>query len=209
MRAEQSNDIKLKTIYILKGEIMTKTKKQINLARLIFDAYPHSDLLPINPEQDCRNLQTLLAKVTKENIGDSLFKFIVVEIVEGGESTLDGAIRVMERTREDLEAVLQALQARGTCLCTCEDYCKAAEYLAEQGRKIFTGPMKGGLWNARCMDACILSKKEDDKAAYEFLLTFGDKYAQQLSESQKLLWQETKDKAAAMFKTAESGGNKP
>ncbi|MCX5635427.1 MAG: hypothetical protein NTW55_06295 [Planctomycetota bacterium] len=90
---------------------MTKAKKQINIARIIYDAYPHSDLLPIDPEQDCRNLQTLLSKVTGENIGDGLFKFIVVEIVEGGESTIAGAIRVMERAREDVEAVLQALHA--------------------------------------------------------------------------------------------------
>jgi len=91
---------------------MTKTKKQINIARLIYDAYPNSDLLPIDPEQDCRNLQTLLAKVTNENIGDSLFKFIVVEVVEGGESDLDGAIRVMERAKEDLESVLRALNTQ-------------------------------------------------------------------------------------------------
>ena len=187
---------------------MTKTKNQINIARVIYDAYPHADLLPIDPEQDCRSLQTLLAKVTGENIGDGLFKFIVVEIVEGGESTLDGAIRVMERAREDIEAVLQALQAKEPCQCNCRDYCKAAEYLAEQGRKIFTGPMKGGLWNARCMDACILSKKQDDKAAYEFLLNFGDKYTQQLPESQKLLWQEFKDNAAALFKIVESKGDR-
>lgn len=90
---------------------MTKTKQKINIARIIYDAYPHADLLPIYPEQDCRSLQDLLAKVTSENIGDGLFKFMVVEIVEGGESTLDGAIRVMERAREDVEAVLQALQA--------------------------------------------------------------------------------------------------
>ena len=90
---------------------MTKTKKETNIARIIYDAYPHADLLPIDPEQDCRNLQTLLAKVTGENIGDGLFRFIVVEIVEGGESTLGGAIRVIERAREDVEAVLQALHA--------------------------------------------------------------------------------------------------
>jgi len=54
--------------------------------------------------------------------------------------------------------------------------------------------------------ACILSKKRDDKAAYEFLLNFGDKYAKQLSESQKQLWQEFKDNAAALFKIAESKG---
>ena len=90
---------------------MNRTKNQINIARIIYDAYPHSDLLPIDPERDCRDLQTLLAKVTAENIGDSLFKFTVIEIVEGGESTLDGAIRVMERAKDDVEAVLQALQA--------------------------------------------------------------------------------------------------
>src|SRR3989339_1532682 len=85
------------------------TKKQINIARVIYDAYPHADLLPIDPKRDCRDLQTLLAKVTNETIGDGLFKFIVVEIVEGGESKMDGAIRVIERARADVEAVLQAL----------------------------------------------------------------------------------------------------
>ena len=90
---------------------MSKSKNQINIARVIYDAYPHADLLPLDPEQDCRDLRNLFAKVTTDNIGDGLFKFIVVEIVEGGESTLDGAIRVMERAREDIEEVLQALQA--------------------------------------------------------------------------------------------------
>ena len=93
---------------------MTKTKNQINIARVIYDAYPHADLLPIDTEQDCQNLQVLLAKVTGENIGDGLFRFIVVEIVEGGESTLNGAIRVMDRARDDVEAVLQALQTATT-----------------------------------------------------------------------------------------------
>ena len=183
---------------------MTKTKKEINIARVIYDAYPHADLLPIDSEQDCRSLQDLLEKVTNENIGDGLFRFIIVEIVEGGESSLDEAIRVMERAREDVEAVLQALQAKELCRCNCRDYCKAAEYLADQGSKIFTGPMKGGLWNARCMDACILSKKQGDKAAYEFLLNFGDKYVQEMPKSQKLLWQEIKDNAAVLLKTTES-----
>ena len=85
-------------------------QKEINIARIIYDAYPHADLLPIDPDQDCRNLQTLLSKVTGENIGDGLFKFMVIEIIEGGESTLDGAIRVIERASEDVEAVLQALR---------------------------------------------------------------------------------------------------
>ena len=90
---------------------MTKTQKETNIARIIYDAYPHADLLPINPDRDCRSLQSLLSKVTGENIGDGLFKFMVVEVIEGGESTLNGAIRVLEQARTDVEAVLQALQA--------------------------------------------------------------------------------------------------
>lgn len=90
---------------------MTKTKKEINIARIIYDAYPHADLLPLDPDQDCRSLQSLLSKVSGENIGDGLFKFMVVEVIEGGESTLDGAIRVLEQARTDVETVLQALQA--------------------------------------------------------------------------------------------------
>jgi len=92
---------------------MPKTKEKINIARIIYDAYPHADLLPIDPEQDCYTMQSLLAKVTGENIGDSLFKFVVIEIVEGGDSTLDGGIRVLERAKADVEAVLQALRDAG------------------------------------------------------------------------------------------------
>ena len=90
---------------------MTKTQKEINIARIIYDAYPHADLLPIDPDQDCHSLQSLLSKVSGENIGDGLFKFMVVEVIEGGESTLDGAIRVLDQARTDVETVLQALQA--------------------------------------------------------------------------------------------------
>jgi hypothetical protein len=96
----------------LKGEIMANTKKQINIARIIYDAYPHADLLPIDAEQDCRSLQSLLAKVTSENIGDGLFTFMVVEIIEGGEGTLIGAIRVLEQAKADVETVLKALQEK-------------------------------------------------------------------------------------------------
>ena len=84
--------------------------EEINIAPIVYDAYPHSDLLPIDPEQDCSSLQNLLEKVTAENIGDGLFRFLVVEIVEGGESSLDGAIRVLERAKADVDAVLQALR---------------------------------------------------------------------------------------------------
>ena len=80
-----------------------------NLARIVYDAYPHSDLLPIDPERDCRSLQSLMKKASSENIGDGLFRFLVVEIVEGGEGTLDGAVRVVRQAQDDVQAVLDAL----------------------------------------------------------------------------------------------------
>jgi len=80
------------------------------------------------------------------------------------------------------------------------NYEAAAQYLADQGDRIFTGPMKGGLWNGRCMDACIMSKKQGDKAAYDFLIKFGDQYASSLSADQQRQWQEIKDQAAGLLK---------
>ena len=85
--------------------------EKINIAQILYAAYPSADLLPIDPDRDCRDLPTLLTKVTGENIGDGLFTFMVIEIVEGGESTLSGAIQVMERALQDVETVLDALRA--------------------------------------------------------------------------------------------------
>ena len=89
---------------------MSKNKEKINIARIVYDAYPHSDLLPIEPKRDCCDLQKLLARVTSDNIGDGLFTFMVIEIVEGGESTLTGTIRVLEQAKADVKTVLQALR---------------------------------------------------------------------------------------------------
>ena len=80
------------------------------------------------------------------------------------------------------------------------NYDAAAQYLADNGDRIFTGPMNGGLWNARCMDACVMSKKQGDKAAYDFLLKFGEQYASNLSVDQQHRWQSIKDQAANILK---------
>ena len=93
---------------------MSKTNGP-NIARIVYDSYPHSDLLPIDPNTDCRDLRTVMHRVWGDDIGDSLFRFLVVEIVEGGEGTLNGAIRVVRRARDDVHAVLQGLiRARDT-----------------------------------------------------------------------------------------------
>lgn len=202
----------------------------INIARILYEAYPHSDLLPIDPGWDCSDLTALLERVTTHDIGDGLFRFIVIEIIEGGESTLSGAIRVMERAGRDIEAVLHALRTAKAAFESnqensrnaapeepgqpCQDdipyrenlssYCAAAEYIAAEGNKIFTGHMNGGLWNARCLDACLLSKRESEKAAYEFLVKHGDQYAQNLSEDSRMVWRHIRDNAAAMLSSAGS-----
>ena len=82
-------------------------------------------------------------------------------------------------------------------------YCKAAEYLAENGRKIFTDSLIGGFWNAACISASILSNKQGDKAAYEYLLNFSDKYLQDLPPDEKRLWQQVMAKAITLFKILE------
>jgi hypothetical protein len=86
---------------------------------------------------------------------------------------------------------------------SCRDeYCKAAEYLAEQGRKVYLGPMEGGIWNGACLTACIMSHKQDDKAAYEYLLKIADKYSVCLTNEQKQILKEIKVNAAAFLKSA-------
>lgn len=82
-------------------------------------------------------------------------------------------------------------------------YCKAAEYLAENGRKIFTDSLIGGFWNAACISASILSNKQGDKAAYEYLLNFSDKYLQDLPPDEKRLWRQVMAKAITLFKISE------
>ena len=88
------------------------------------------------------------------------------------------------------------------------NYEAAAQHLADQGDLIFTGPMSGGLWNGRCMDASIMSKKQGDKAAYKFLIKFGDQYASSLSADQQRQWQTIKDQSAGLLKDSRENTGK-
>ena len=120
---------------------MRKTPKQ-NIARILYDAYPESDLLPLEPKQDCRDLESLCAKVHSDDLGDPLFQFLVTEIVEGGEGTLEGAIRVVKRARKDVDAVFRAL------------LCARAEHLEESPKDANRagGPRENHLGIWRCLD---------------------------------------------------------
>jgi hypothetical protein len=109
-------------------------------------------------------------------------------------------LQVIDSKGNSTEVDLSADNANRDHNTHAANYKAAAQYLADQGDRIFTGPMKGGLWNSRCMDASIMSKKQGDKSAYKLLIRFGDLYASSLSADQHRQWQEIKDHAAALLK---------
>ena len=120
---------------------MRKTPKP-NIARIVYDAYPDSDLLPLYPDRDCLDLESLCAKVLSADFGDPLFRFLVLEIVECGEGTLEGAIRVVKRARRDVDAVFQAL------VCAKAEHVEEAPKDADRAG----GPRDNHLGIWRCLD---------------------------------------------------------
>ena len=141
----------------------------------------------------------------KENGDEPLFR--VVYIIDVNSPDAHEAAEYVHRIMTDpdsMRPVLHVLCSSGvqTVIDLSEDNVKnfnyedAAEYLADQGERIFTGPMNGGLWNGRCMDACIMSKKKGDKTAYDFLLKYGDLYASNLPADKQHQWQIIKEQAA-------------
>ena len=80
----------------------------MNLAQILYDAYPHSDLLPIDPQSDLKDIKTLHRKVASTNIGDGLFAFLAIELDEGS-GNADEAIRLLQQASHDVEEVLQAV----------------------------------------------------------------------------------------------------
>jgi hypothetical protein len=95
----------------------TKTLSSIesvlpNIARLIFDKYPHSDLLPIDPEFDCPDLATLRKRA--KVCGDPLFLFLVNEIMEGTEGVEEKDLfnrvhDILRRAANDIEKVREGI----------------------------------------------------------------------------------------------------
>ena len=149
----------------------------------------------------------------EEKGDESLFRVVYIIDVNAGD--VREAVEYTHRIMTDpdsLRPVLHVIDSNGksTEVDLSEDdadrddngkttnYEAAAQYLADQGDQVFTGPMKGGLWNGRRLDACIMSKKQGDKVAYEFLIKFGDQYASGLSDDRQRRWQEIKDQAAGL-----------
>ena len=91
----------------------------MNIARLIYETFLGFDTLDIDPDKDCKDLATLyntVISMSPGTLGDSLFRFVVVEAYEGGvrrngSISIPAVIRVLERGKEDLDAVINALDA--------------------------------------------------------------------------------------------------
>ena len=89
----------------------------MNIARIIYDYFPDSDMLPIDPEVDCKDLKTLYDKITgmgTSELGDNLFRCIVVEVYEAGQLQSgsidkDLVIHCLCRLEDDLSQVINAI----------------------------------------------------------------------------------------------------
>jgi hypothetical protein len=83
------------------------------LARLIYDNYPGSDLFAIDPDECCKDMDTLRDVANSGQLGDGLFRFIVEEIYEtsviGDEIDTDQGISALMAAHEDIECVLNAI----------------------------------------------------------------------------------------------------
>jgi len=104
----------------------------MNLARLIYDSYPDGDLLPIKPEVDCRDMDTLLMLARAGELHDGLLAFIVTALDDAvmkhnetpdllaGVAELDSAIKQMRAVRDALQK--EALKNSKLCPKCGEDF---------------------------------------------------------------------------------------
>ena len=91
----------------------------MNLAKVIYDAFPCSGDLQIEPEdlRDFKTLYDLMLETTPAELGDGLFRFIVIEAMESGEDldgkiNVDRVIRALERASKDLDKVINAIREK-------------------------------------------------------------------------------------------------
>jgi hypothetical protein len=139
----------------------------------------------------------------KDHGSEPLFRIVYTIDVNGDnpQKAAEYAYELMADP-ESMRPVLDVINDKGSIVridLSDDNYCAAAEYLAEQGRKIFTGYMDGGLWNARCMDASIVSKKQGNKVAYESLIKFGEQYSKVLPATEQEKWNTIKAEAMTML----------
>ena len=75
----------------------------MNIGKVIYESYPNSDLLPIEPPKSLKALHNM---VNTEYIGDGLFKFLVNEAQPRDTAE---TIRRFESAKADIQAVIDGL----------------------------------------------------------------------------------------------------
>jgi hypothetical protein len=98
--------------------MLIPTNDSGKIAKIIYESYPESDLLPLDPETDLVSLERLYGVCRQPDFGDSLLRFVVAEAVEGSavriadcEEFYDTTLlrELLDRGRQDLDRVQDAL----------------------------------------------------------------------------------------------------
>jgi hypothetical protein len=89
---------------------MCEPQQQI-LARWVYDGYPHSDLLPLEPPPEGETLAAWYDRCEAEIEGchDGMFSFLVRELIEGGEGLVEEAGRLLDTVVNDVENVRMSI----------------------------------------------------------------------------------------------------
>lgn len=89
-------------------------------AKTIYNAYPYSEELSVTPPEADEPFDVWFQRIRSElpECGDGLFRYLLTELFEGGEvaddtftTDPDDFIQLIERCREDLQKVIDALRA--------------------------------------------------------------------------------------------------
>jgi len=93
-----------------------KKTTDINIAKILYDSYPGSKFLFVQDPSEHNDIKTFKNEVNNHNIGDGLFKFIVVETFEvmddktkpTAKDVIEASIAI-DRAIDQLQEVSQAL----------------------------------------------------------------------------------------------------
>ena len=100
-------------LLLINSPRQTLKTRERTVIKAALRAYPDSDLLPVDLKED--SLKQLVEDARKNNFGDTLFSFIILELAEGLDGGEDwaGAAKLIGQARDDLQAVLSRLCGAG------------------------------------------------------------------------------------------------
>ena len=91
---------------------------QMDVPRLIYDTYPDSDMLDVDPDEDLMSAASAYAYATAGRPQDGLFRFLLIEVIEGVEGIDDlsqfhtAVQNLLQRASFDVMAVMRGFTRR-------------------------------------------------------------------------------------------------